>query len=184
MRRQEEEKQRQATTRREQEEQARAEELRTRIATLTEMAKNQTTNGMPAEEAPPNAETIATPPDKTVPVTVPAEAPATPINDIAARINQEKQQQEEARRALELERVRRENEEAEEERIRVQTSPASNPKSIIDGLKTEDGLMPPLRTLKSDLARAIKNQKVSPDDLRRTDQRKFPWLNQNDAQQQ
>lgn len=79
-------------------------------------------------------------------------------------------------RALELERVRRENEEAD---LMKQQQAEAKTQKAVSNFTEETGGLKPLRTLKSDLDEAVKNQQVSSDDLSHASKKTFPWLSGN-----
>jgi len=100
--------------------------------------------------------------------------PPTP-KDNTANLLAEKQAA--LRRSLELERVRRENEEAE--LARQQQAKAKKQTVLSSFVNNEDNGLKPLRTLKGDLDEAVKNQQVNSADLDRASKKTFPWLKEN-----
>jgi hypothetical protein len=75
-------------------------------------------------------------------------------------------------RALELERIRRENEEAEAERAK---QIVSKNRSTINEIKESSDNLIPLRTLKGDLETALRSNEITDDDLARVNKKIFPW---------
>ena len=162
LRKAEEERQKQETAKWqvEQEQLAKIEELKSKLAAQQTPAPvpEPTNNIVPPQ---PKPETMA----QTMEPATPAAAPEPVIDP----------KQEAIRRLAELERIRRENEEAE--KARSQSTSASQD-SFIDKLKGDEGIIKPLRTLKSDLDAAVKSQQVNDADLKQADKKTYPWLNQ------
>lgn len=149
LRQAEEERQKAETARRLTDQQSREQELKRKIAEAIE--KNQAPKiQVPPEQPAPEPQIIAT------------ELPRTEVEEKEAALN----------RALELERIKKENAEAEEERSR---QIAGENRSIIDEIKESEGELAPLRTLKNDLKEAMENNRVTNDDLARVNKKTFPW---------
>ncbi|OJI08626.1 MAG: hypothetical protein COV08_03585 [Candidatus Vogelbacteria bacterium CG10_big_fil_rev_8_21_14_0_10_49_38] len=106
----------------------------------------------------------------------PSETPVAPEKPIMAKPEAKSEKQAAIKRALELERIKQENEEAE----RARRQPTETPQTTIEAIKAESqsGLTKPLRTLKSDLDAAVKNQQVDATDLDRLNKKTFPWFKQ------
>jgi hypothetical protein len=139
----EEERQRQETTK-QQGQQEKELELKRKIA---EAIKN---NGVASPLVQEKIETIAEPP--------------TPSNG--------GEKSAELRRALELEQLKRENEEAEVSR---EKQTLSKNRSTLEEIKESTGALEPLRTLKGDLEAALKDSSISNADLARVNKKTFPW---------
>ncbi|MFA5290834.1 MAG: hypothetical protein WC385_00775 [Candidatus Paceibacterota bacterium] len=94
--------------------------------------------------------------------------PQTPV------AKEEEPKEAELQRALELERIKRENEEAEAERRKQLVE---KNRSVINEIKESDSELAPLRTLKGDLETALRDNQISNDDLARVNKKVFPWAN-------
>ncbi|MFA6254245.1 MAG: hypothetical protein WC640_03295 [Candidatus Paceibacterota bacterium] len=162
----EEERQRQETTRRQEAQQERERDLKRRIAEAIEGNQAKT----PVEKEPSSLP-IPPPPTEMVPTpSVPPDSSST--NEPKSEIDYAEEKAAELRRALELERVKRENEEADADRkrqIEVQN------RSVISEIKESSSELEPLRTLKGDLEAALRDNQITPDDLARVNKKIFPW---------
>jgi len=101
-------------------------------------------------------------------VPTPEVAPVAPTDDEAD------EKRNAIKRALELERIKKENEEAE--KARQDLKPGT--KTVLGEMKenADDSLIKPLRTLRGDLDEAVKNQQVDEADLARLNKKTFPWF--------
>lgn len=148
----EEERQKQETARRLKAQQERELALKQKIAEAIDQNQSGLVPPTPITTTTPNPESFI------------IQEPVTP--------NKIEEKETELQRALELERIKRENEEAEAER---EKQLIEKNRSVISEIKESAGELEPLRTLKGDLETALKNNQVTNDDLARVNKKIFPW---------
>lgn len=101
------------------------------------------------------------------------EKPIAPTSPATPTVKEIREEQSSADRSLDLERIRRENEEsdlARQQKINEQKQRLTN------STEGEEEGIKPLRTLQGDLAEALKNQQISPEEMKKTNKKAFPWF--------
>lgn len=83
------------------------------------------------------------------------------------------EKQDATNRSLELERIHQENEEVD---IARRQKISEQKQKIIKNTQGEEGGIKPLRTLQGDVAEAMKNQQISPEDIKKSSKKAFPWF--------
>lgn len=101
------------------------------------------------------------------------ERPTAPATPVPPPVIEKREEQSSADRSLDLERIRRENEEAD---LARQQKINEQKQRLANSTEGEEEGIKPLRTLQGDLAEALKNQQISPEEMKKTNKKAFPWF--------